>query len=297
MRRRIAAILSCLVVACSGPAASGQWGPGRRGGELLARSAAAPANRPVPTFADIPYGSDPRQTIDVYVPTRPGQGPTVVMVHGGGWRRGDKNLSPATGEKAAHCLARGSIFVAVNYRVLPTPPDLQAADVARALALVERNVARWGADPSRIVLMGHSAGGHLVALLSAHPAGWAAAGLGPWSGTVVLDSAAIDLVAIMERRHARLYDDAFGRDPAYWQRNSPLHQLADDALPMLIACSSTRMDNPCANARSFVARGRAMGKNFTLHPEPKNHGAMNRDFGRDPVYTAIIDRFIRDPGS
>ncbi len=65
-------------------------------------------------------------------------------------------------------------------------------DVARALAAVQARAGEWGGDASRVVLMGHSAGAHLVALLSADPTRAAAEGAGPWRSAVVLDSAAID---------------------------------------------------------------------------------------------------------
>jgi acetyl esterase/lipase len=254
--------------------------------------ARAGGDAPAPALPNLAYGPDPAQVVDVYVPPRAHAAPVIVMVHGGGWRRGDKALSPATGIKARHYMAKGWLLVAVNYRLLPVPPDQQAADVARALAMVEDRAASWGGDPSQVILMGHSAGGHLVALLSAHPAAWRDMGAKPWAGTVVLDSAAIDLVQVMSGRHARLYDDAFGTDRAYWTRNSPFHQLAADAVPMLIACSTSRADKPCANAAPFVDKGRGMGKDFALLPENKNHGEMNRDVGSDPAYTAAIDRFI-----
>jgi len=57
--------------------------------------------------------------------------------------------------------------------------------------------------------MGHSAGAHLVALLTAHPAFTQAEGALPWLGTVSLDSAAFDVVAVMSGRHLALYDRAF----------------------------------------------------------------------------------------
>ncbi|MFA7277188.1 MAG: alpha/beta hydrolase [Pseudobdellovibrionaceae bacterium] len=249
---------------------------------------------PSPKFSDVPYGDEEKQAIDVYMPEHAvAHAPVIVMVHGGGWRHGDKAMGKGMKYKAAYYTGKGYIFISVNYRLLPdTPPDVQAVDVAKAVALVQKKAVSWGGDPARIVLMGHSAGAHLVALLSVHPAAWARTGLRPWAGTVVLDSAAIDLVKVMSGRHVGLYDDAFGDDKTYWTQNSPLHQLAADALPMLITCSSSRGDNPCGNAQGLVTKGKTLGKTYEILPADKNHGKMNQDVGVDPDYTASIDRFI-----
>src|SRR5687768_14722656 len=158
---------------------------------------------------DVAYGAHPRQQLDVYRADGPVIGaPVIVMVHGGGWRFGDKTSRGVVGAKAARWLPRGFVFVSVNYRLLPEHDVLaQADDVARALALVQARARGWGGDPGRIVPMGHSAGAHLAALVSADPARWRATGLRPWLGTVSLDAGALDVAAIMGKRHLRLLDD------------------------------------------------------------------------------------------
>ena len=93
--------------------------------------------------------------------------------------------------------------------------------VARAVATVQRRAGEWQLDRTRVVLMGHSAGAHLVSLLSAAPSITTNAGAGSWLGTVVLDSAAYNVVDIMQQRHFSLYDDAFGSDPQLWRRRWP----------------------------------------------------------------------------
>ena len=119
------------------------------------------------------------------------------MVHGGGWRRGDKASPGVVGEKAAHWLAKGYVFVSVDYRLLPDADPLQQAhDVAAAVASVQKRAPQWRADPRRMVLMGHSAGAHLVALLGAAPSLLAQAGALRPLGVVALDSAAMNLSLI-----------------------------------------------------------------------------------------------------
>src|SRR3546814_18036265 len=90
------------------------------------------------------------------------------MVHGGFWALGDKASAGVAGAKMAHWVGRGMIFVSVNYRLLrEADPVTQAADVGHALAAVQARAAGRGGDPARILLIGHSAGAHLVAFLAA----------------------------------------------------------------------------------------------------------------------------------
>lgn len=245
-----------------------------------------------PSFADVAYGEDKKQVIDVYAPLDAHNAPIIVIVHGGGWKYGDKTIRGKIGSKAAHYVRNGYVFISVDYRLLPTPPDKQAQDVASALAMVQNKAQSWGGDPSRIVLMGHSAGAHLVTLLSAHPAAWSSVGLKPWAGTVSLDSAALDLVDIMSKKHVSMYDDVFGSDKEYWAQNSPLSQLSGDALPILAVCSTTRKDDSCANAQIFVTAGQDLGKEYQIFSVDKNHAKVMADVGVDPEYTGRIDQFV-----
>ena len=197
-------------------------------GEADDDSGSRQATALVPTWRDVAYGRDPAQRLDVYRPGRtatPASGgmPIVVMVHGGGWRRGDKAMAGVVDHKVGHWGDAGVLFVSVNYRMLPgAAPRAQAADVAQALAVIQRRAREWGGDPDRLVLMGHSAGAHLVALVSADPSLPRAAGATAWAGTVSLDNATLDVVETMRAPHLKLYDDAFGAfADAAWQQRHP----------------------------------------------------------------------------
>ena len=66
---------------------------------------------------------------------------------------------------------KGFIFISTNYRMLPkTAPMEQIRDVASALAFAQGKASSWGGDPAGFIIMGHSAGAHLAALLAASPA-------------------------------------------------------------------------------------------------------------------------------
>ena len=246
-------------------------------------------------IADVAYGPDARQRFDVYLPEAPlpPRAPVIVMVHGGAWMIGNKAMPQVVENKAARWVTRGAVLVSVNYRLVPqVGPIDQADDVARALAKVQALAPSWGADRTRLVLMGHSAGAHLVALLGAAPARAQRAGAGPWLGTVVLDSAALNLSALMRVRHARFYDRVFGQDPVLWQAASPFETLAPGAPPMLLVCSTQRADDSCGQSQRFAAQANARGVRASVSEQDLSHGEINATLGLPGSETDAVQAFF-----
>jgi arylformamidase len=285
---RLSALTLLTLLSCAGGArllagpvsARAAW---RAGGEL-------PAG--VRLEADVPYGPDPRQRFDVYAPKDARSAPVVFMVHGGAWRIGDKRARGVVDAKVARWVSRGVVLISTNYRMLPEADALaQADDVARALAAAQAAATRLGGDCSRFVLMGHSAGAQLVALLAANPERALRLGAVPWLGTVALDSAALDVVEVMRRRHARFYDEAFGSDPARWRAGSPFHELRGGVAPLLAVCSSRRPDS-CRQAEAFAQRARALGDRVRVLPQDLSHRKINVRLGEDPSYTREVESFL-----
>lgn len=242
---------------------------------------------------DLAYGSDPAQTLDVYRPAHAQGAPVILMVHGGGWRHGDKGLHRVVKNKVRHYLAKGWVLVSINTRLLPQADPLQQAeDVGRALSYAQAHAAEWGGDATRFLLVGHSAGAHLVALVSSDPSIATRKGAQPWLGTVALDSAAYDVVQIMESQHFRLYDDAFRADPAFWREASPSWRLKGaPAVPMLLVCSSRRGDS-CHQAQGFADKANAAGGKVRVAPQDLSHAEINDRLGTEGPYTTLVDAFL-----
>lgn len=120
--------------------------------------------RTQPCSLDIPYGPTPGQTLDVF-PSGRSRSPVVVFIHGGYWRSMDKSdhsfVAPALTEE-------GACVVVVNYDLCPavTIPEI-SMQMVRALAWCWHHIASYGGDPRRISVAGHSAGGHLAAMMLA----------------------------------------------------------------------------------------------------------------------------------
>jgi len=244
---------------------------------------------------DLAYGPAERQKLDVYLPDRsaPGGAPILVMVHGGAWMFGKKTAPGVVGAKRERWNGEGWIFVSVDNRLLPEADALtQADDVAAALAFVQKQAPGWGGDPKRLVLMGHSAGAHLVSLVDVATDLAARAGVQPWLATVSLDGGALDLANLMSRPHARFYDRVFGADPAFWRQVSPADRVQPGAPPLLLVCSSTRRGDPCAENQRFAERARAQGVSARVLPQALSHAEINADLGKPGPYTDAVAAFI-----
>jgi arylformamidase len=117
-------------------------------------------------FLDVAYGRGPNETLDLFVPDAPVKGaPVMVFIHGGYWRSLDKADHSFV---APPFVAQGACVVVINYALCPavTVPDI-ALQTAHALAWVASHIGNFGGDPDRISVVGHSAGGHLAAMMLA----------------------------------------------------------------------------------------------------------------------------------
>ena len=120
------------------------------------------------SYTDGNPADEAKHKLDLYLPKGRKDFPVMMFVHGGSWRSGDRSLYRALGIHFAHA----GIAVAIpSYRLMPqNPHPAQIEDVAAAFAWTYRNIESRGGDVKRFYLAGHSAGGHLVALLALNPA-------------------------------------------------------------------------------------------------------------------------------
>lgn len=129
--------------------------------------------RPKNTIHNISYGSDTLQKLDVYLPKSNHSNlknqklaPILFIIHGGAWSIGDKSHQGLIQHKATYWNQQGWVVISVNYRLVPkVTVQQQTQDIADALNFVQKNASNWQADNRNIVIMGHSAGAHLVTLL------------------------------------------------------------------------------------------------------------------------------------
>jgi len=118
-------------------------------------------------IVDEAYGDDSRQRLDVFLPASAGRWPVVMFFFGGSWNGGSRETYRFVGEALA---ARGCLVVIPDYRVYPQvryPAFLE--DCAAATGWTMRNLERFGGDPARLILSGHSAGAYNAAMLALDP--------------------------------------------------------------------------------------------------------------------------------
>jgi acetyl esterase/lipase len=174
---------------------------------LLAAAAPGPA--------EVAYGPAPRQRLDVYPQAGLAAAPMLLFVHGGAWGTGDKRDVYALPDYARR---HGVLLASAGYR-LGIGAEGAAQDVAAAAAWLLAGGARWGGDPARLFVAGHSAGGHLAALAAIDPRYLSAHGRtgADLAGVIGLDGAGYDaarelpgMARVMPASELALWRRAFG---------------------------------------------------------------------------------------
>jgi acetyl esterase/lipase len=254
------------------------------------------AQTATPAAQTMAYGSDPLQALDLWVPEGAKSAPLVLFVHGGGWKRGSK--SNAMGRAMpGHMLAQGYAFASIDYRLVPAATvEQQAADVAAALAYLLKRAGELGIDPSRVVLTGHSAGAHLVALVGTDERYLRAEALSfaDIDGVMPNDGAAYDVPVQMAqagRFMAGTYEQAFGTDPARQKALS-----AAPNAPAFLLLNVQREDGVAQN-RTLADALRRAGTAVEVGSFPgegrQGHADINRKLG-EPDYpaTPVMDAWL-----
>jgi acetyl esterase/lipase len=178
----------------------------------------------------VSFGDDPRLKLDVWVPEKPSDAPlpVVVFFYGGGWVSGERADYGFVGRAFA---ARGFVTIIPDYRLVPNvrfPAFVE--DGARAVRWVQDNITRFGGDPARINLAGHSAGAYIGAMLSLDRHYLADAGVKPGSvRAAALLSGPYDFYPFTEQRGR----DALGQWPRPLE-TQPITFVRRDAPPMLL---------------------------------------------------------------
>jgi acetyl esterase/lipase len=266
-------------------------------------------------YADIPYlvpdsiTSD-LQRLDIYVPaTSNPVMPVMIWVHGGGWQLGDKTNQ--LGHKIPFFMDAGWIFVSVNYRLSPIVPSTDPADlepdrimypshnqdVAAACAWVAQHISDYGGDLGNLHLMGHSAGGTIVASVALDERYLAPYNLplNMFKTCVCNDAAAYDLSEHLENvspENRIIYLNAFGTDTTIWQKASPIHHIhRSQSIPeffIITRGSASRTSSAQSFYHTPVNHGHTA---HVLDASPYTHKQSNQAVG-DPSDDIITPHLI-----
>ena len=245
--------------------------------------------------AGLAYGTLRRQRLDVYVPNTPpppeGRA-LVVFLHGGSWSSGSKDLYRFVGAALAE---RGIVAVLPNYRLYPQVRLAGALDDAvHAVAWAERAAARYGADPARVLVMGHSAGAQLAALIATDAAPLVAAGGRPVRAFVGL-AGPYDFLPLTDP----VLEDYFG-PPQRYPESQPVHFVSSASAPSFLAQGEDDHEVAPRNAAALAARLAAEGVPVEVRLLPgEGHGSLLRHFARpyrggDPLLDELV-RYVAAP--
>ena len=234
-------------------------------------------------------GFNPKKHIlDIYMPQGLTKAPVLMFVHGGGWTFGDKSLYSYLGRTFAR---EGFTTVVISYRLTPEvmhPGHIE--DVARAFAWVHKNITKYGGNPEQIFVTGHSAGGHLTALLALDERYLEAHGL-----STDLIRGALPISGVYNLNTRPGFNAVFTDDPQKRRDASPVAHIDDQQPPFLIIYAENDYRTADAQAIELFNLLKQHGTEAELLKIPaKDHITIITSVGQvgDPTTEAIVN-FIR----
>jgi arylformamidase len=258
---------------------------------------------------DIRYATaHQRQVLDVYAPPGAKNLPVVFWIHGGGWQSGDKTMVAL---KPKAFTEAGFIFVPINHRLLPTAEmGAITKDVGNALGWVHKNIAEYGGDPARLLVMGHSSGGQLAALMCTDDRYAKTEGfpLTIIRGCVPVDADTFDIPAIIEVAETRArahqlplptygHRQKFGNDPVKHRDFSAVtHVAPNKGIPRFLILHIAGHPDTGAQARRMANVLEAAGIPVkVVAGRETTHASINDNIGapNDPV-TKELFAFVAD---
>ena len=224
-----------------------------------------------------------RQTLDLYGSFHGPNHPVVIWIHGGGWQTGDKK---DVGHKPQAFYDKGFVFVSVNYRLLPEVKIKQMAeDVAKAIRWVHDHAKDFGGDPDTMIVMGHSAGAQLAALVCTDDRYLKAEGL-PLSiikGCVPVDGDTYDVpmqIDTVKGKRAAGYIVKFGDEKMQKELSPVTHVAKGKNIPPFLILHVADHPETRAQSQRLVKALQEAGVPARADPaEGKNHSTINNDLG------------------
>lgn len=218
---------------------------GRRTEAFLASS--------VKSELDIAYGPHPRERLDIFLPE--GKNPPLfAYIHGGYWQWNDKEPFAFLCEEL---VPAGAAFANIEYALCPGVSLTElTAQVRRAIGFLWHNADRYGYDQNRIVVSGHSAGGHLTAMMMATD--WPA--LDPdLPGNIVAGGLPISGIYDIEPLRMTPLNEAVRMDKAEARRLSPMFLSPSTSAPMVVVVGGTESDEFHRQADDLTSTWRKLG--------------------------------------
>lgn len=159
----------------------------------------------------------------------------LLFIHGGSWNSGNKGLYSFFGNRMA---AKGVVLITINYTHSPKAKYNQMAlEAAQSVKWIKENIAKYGGNPDKIFVSGHSAGGHLAALIAVDNRYFYSLKIeNPIKGVVLIDAAGIDMYRYLKEsnfKNGHSFLKTFTNNPNVWKEASALYYIEKGIPPFL----------------------------------------------------------------
>ena len=234
---------------------------------------------------NVAYGSHPLETMDIFFSDQP-NAPLLVFIHGGYWQGSDKSQFSHIADGFVQA---GVATAVVNYALAP---DVDMDEIVRqnhnALAWIWRNATDFGFNPKKIYVCGHSAGGHLAALLAATD--WAIFDQ-DLPSQLINGICAVSGIFDLEPIRLCYLNEVLGMDAEVSKRNSPIYNLPDKPMPLILAVGELETDEFHRQTQIFAESWRSKGFPVdTLHMAGFHHYSVVNELARpkSPLNQAVL---------
>lgn len=240
-----------------------------------------------------------RHLLDMYWPAVKENCPVLVFIHGGTWISGSKDMYAELGHNFA---SKGIVTAIINYRLGDIASYNQmAADCAAAVKWVLQNVKKYNGDPGKICISGHSAGGHLAALVTLDPRYFDTLQVAnPVKVCLLIDAFGLNMDTIIKSPLVQMYRSyiakVFTNDPAEWKKASPVMHIYREQVPFYITTGTKSYPFLISDNEVFIQKLKSLNVKVVYEKIPgKTHAEMIAQLQQssNALYNRMIS-FIND---
>ena len=203
--------------------------------------------------------------------------PVVIFIHGGYWTSGNKDIYGFLGRNFGK---KKIVTVIPNYTLSPNGTyDTMAKEVAAAIQWTSENIEKYNGNPDQIFLMGHSAGGHLIALVGTNPKYLKNTDM--IKGIILNDAAGLDMNSYLKKyppTKKHNYDVTWTKNQDNWKDASPIYSLSKKAPPFLMFTGIKTYPSIISQNKAFVQKLKTFQPNVKINFLNKKHVPMMRQF-------------------
>jgi pimeloyl-ACP methyl ester carboxylesterase len=210
----------------------------------------------------------PEKQLNIFSPRKAAEPmPVFIFIHGGSWNSGKKELYGYFGKRLAR---KGIVAVNIDY---PLSPNYIISDmtiaVAQSVKWVQQNIEDYGGDPKQIYISGHSAGGHLAALVSLKNDYFEELEIeNPIQGAILIDAAGLDMYGFLKKRNypaGTSYLKTFTNDSEIWKQTSPINYIDENDPSLLIMMGGKTLLGIISSTDRFLTEYKK------IEPDPNYH--------------------------